>query len=248
MYLDLGCKQICFPPKVFIWETKVLILLLLIMTLVLLKQFLSLFILTDVDSGSFFRLKKRVKQTTIHLKNKELIQFSQMLGFFLFENYANTKDRWQLFQGKHKKELATASRRSRSFREWLKSTSPKFQRKLKAGSIKKSPRNLAEGSQVFWVLCSKLMNFFWTCNYGVAPEPFQELPGTITSETGNPLGIVPRMILIPAWSALFFKPAIQLTRTRRRLLTDFWNHCQIPRLMSPQKYIAFQFRKQMVFD
>ena len=90
---------------------------------------------------------------------------------------------------------------------------------IEGGSLKNCLRILVGRSHVFLVLCQNLMNFFWTRKYGLAPEPCREHPGITTQKTGNPLGIVPWMILIPKWSFLFVRPAIQLTQTGRRPLT-----------------------------
>ena len=90
---------------------------------------------------------------------------------------------------------------------------------IEGRATKNCPRNLSERSHVFWVLCQNLTNFVWIRRCGHAPEPFREHPGTMTSKTGNPLGIVLGMIPISKWSSLFVRPAIQLNQIRRKPLT-----------------------------
>ena len=100
-----------------------------------------------------------------------------------------------MFQGKRRKMLGTARHRAHFFWGWLKSTSPMFQTKVKAESLRKCPKHLTERNHVFWVLCSNLTKFFWTRKYNRAREPLREQTGKIPSKTENPLGSVLKMIL-----------------------------------------------------
>ena len=60
----------------------------------------------------------------------------------------------------------------------------------------------------------------------------------MSSNTGNPLGIVPRMIPIPKWSSQFqfVRPAIQLTQTRKRTLTICGTYQYLSKKFEPVSY------------
>ena len=66
---------------------------------------------------------------------------------------------------------------------------------------------------------SKLDEFLLNPQVRTCSGTVSETSGITTQETVNPLNIVPRLITTSNGSSLFVKPALQLTQTKRRLLT-----------------------------
>ena len=115
----------------------------------------------------------------------------------------------------------TVSHRIHLIQKWLKNTSPRFLRRLKAESLEKCPRSSTGQSPAFWLLCLNFTNFSRTHRYGRTLEPFGEHSGTQTWKTRNKNRIVHRMILILKWDPPSVNPAIQVTQNQTRLLTAF---------------------------
>ena len=71
-----------------------------------------------------------------------------------------TRQSWQLFQGKHKNILVTASHRTHSFLELPSNTSRRFLRRLKAGSLKELSQEFSRTESRILGALSKLDEFF----------------------------------------------------------------------------------------
>ena len=98
---------------------------------------------------TFFRYSPKL------IKKIQLIRSSLLMSIIPFKRWERkkTSENWQLFQGKHKNILGTASHGTRPFLELLRITSHRFLRRLKAGSLKKCPRSSPRQSPLSWELC-----------------------------------------------------------------------------------------------
>ena len=122
----------------------------------------------NIIDFSRFDCQVTVKIVTCHLFENTLFRHSSKLIEKIRNNsvfttvelfplkrwqLSETSESWQLFQWKYRNFLATASHRTRPFLKLLRSTSRRFLRRLKAESLNNCPRNSAERSPGFWVLC-----------------------------------------------------------------------------------------------
>ena len=117
---------------------------------VLLKRYSHFTTQLIVVGRKLFREKLQSVTRKINFQKKN--QFSDALIFFHLRKLwqrLQTNESWQLFQGKHKRLLRTASCRLRSLQEIPKSILHKFRNWLKAGLLKDCPRNLVEQSDAF---------------------------------------------------------------------------------------------------
>ena len=111
------------------------------------------------------------EEISTFVTNLKTSQSSQLTQFFPSESSQNwgIRGNCRRFQEKHQKIRGTMNHKTHLIREWLKSTSSRFLKKLKGGSLKNFAKNSTGQSHAFWVLCLNLMNFFWTHKFGRVP-------------------------------------------------------------------------------